>query len=131
MTSDPIADLLTRVRNALQAKKDFVDIPSSKMKIAIAKILKEEGFIKHFKAWRVKRKGNLRIYLKYVEEGRPAISKIDRVSKPSLRRYIGYEDIPIVQGGLGVMILSTSRGVMTNRSARKLKVGGELLCSVY
>ncbi|GAB4312824.1 MAG: 30S ribosomal protein S8 [Candidatus Sumerlaeia bacterium] len=131
MTSDPIADMLTRIRNAQMVKQEYVDMPSSRMKIAIAKILKDEGYVKHFKAWRVKKKGNLRIYLKYLDNAAPAITAIERLSKPSRRRYVGYEEIPIVQGGLGIMILSTPKGVLTNRQARKLKVGGELLCSVY
>lgn len=131
MNTDPIADMLTRIRNAQMVTKEFVDVPSSKMKIAIAKILKDEGYIKHYKAWRVKKKGNLRLYLKYVENNTPAIAKVERVSRPSRREYIGYDAIPIVQGGLGIMILSTSKGVVTNRQARKLKVGGELICRVY
>ena len=129
--TDPIADMLTRIRNAQMVKKEFVDIPSSRMKIALAKILKDEGYIKHFKAWRVKRKGNLRIYLKYQGAGIPAISGMERVSKPGIRRYMGYEAIPLVLGGLGITILSTSRGILTNQKARKLHVGGEVLCKVW
>ena len=125
---DPIADMLTRVRNAQRANKPSVTMPSSKLKVAIAQVLKDEGYVESFSvAGEIKRE--LTIELKYYA-GRPVIERIDRVSKPGLRVYKGSEDIPKVMNGLGVAILSTSKGVMTDRKARANGVGGELLCFV-
>ena len=129
--TDPIADLLTRIRNAQSAKHDVVAIPASKLKIAIAHILKNEGFIRNYKCIRDRKQGVLKIALKYREDGRGVISDIDRISKPSCRIYTGADDIPKVRNGFGVAILSTSKGVMSGNDARKMKVGGEHLCSVY
>jgi small subunit ribosomal protein S8 len=131
--SDPIADLLTRIRNAQMVAKPTVSVPSSKVKIAIAQVLKDEGYIEDFA---IRGKGDddgvkkeLRIGLKYYA-GRPVIERLERVSKPGLRVYRGRDDIPRIMNGLGVAILSTSRGVMTDRKARADGVGGEILCIV-
>jgi len=129
--TDPIADMLTRIRNAGAAGFDKVDIPSSRMKVSLAKIFKEEGFIKNFKVIKDNRQGILRIYLKYDEHNRPLIQGLQRVSKPGRRVYVGYEELPKVQGGLGVAVISTPKGVITDRLARKLKVGGEVLCQIW
>ncbi len=131
MMTDPIADMLTRIRNALQAKKEEVEIPSSKMKVRIAEILKEEGYIKGFKVIPDGRQGILKVFLKYDEYGEPVISGLKRVSKPGRRVYVSKEEIPRVMGGLGIAILTTSRGLMTDREARKAGVGGEVICYVW
>lgn len=129
--TDPLADMLTRIRNAGQAGHDKVDIPASRMKIALARIFKEEGFIKNYKVIKDNRQGILRVYLKYDDQQKPVFQCIERVSRPGLRVYVGYEDLPRVQGGLGVAVISTSKGVLTDRQARKLKVGGEVLCQIW
>lgn len=129
--TDPIADMLTRVRNALGASHETVDIPSSKLKVSIAKVLKSEGYIKNFKIVSDGRNRLIRIFLKYDEEGSPVIDGIERVSKPSRRIYAGYNEIPMVLKGYGISIVSTSAGIMTDRQARKTRVGGEILCSVW
>ncbi len=129
--SDPIADMLTRVRNALKSTHEVVDIPSSKLKINIAKVLKSEGYVRNFKIISDGRHKLIRIFLNYDDEGVPVISGLKRVSKPSCRIYLGYEEIPKVLNGYGVNIVSTSKGLMTDRQARKLTVGGEVLCSVW
>ncbi|HTA41798.1 MAG TPA: 30S ribosomal protein S8 [Bryobacteraceae bacterium] len=141
MTSDPIADMLTRVRNAMVARHPKVDIPASKLKTEIARILKEEGYIANFKVAPAEaiRKGVgddgvrkvIRIYLKYSPDNSPVVTGIERVSRPGSRTYVGKTDIPRVQGGLGISILTTPRGVMTGRTARKEGVGGEVLCRVW
>ncbi|MGZ3649626.1 MAG: 30S ribosomal protein S8 [Bdellovibrionota bacterium] len=130
MTTDPVADLLTRIRNANMAGLDTVEAPVSRLKANIARVLKDEGFIKNFRLVRADNKHFLRIYLK-VETGRKAITGIRRESKPGLRRYVGADEIPRVLNGAGVVILSTPKGVMTGREAKKSRVGGELLCSVW
>ena len=127
--SDPIADLLTRIRNAQMVAKTTVSVPSSKVKIAIAQVLKEEGYIDSFKVNANEGKPELEITLKYYA-GRPVIERIERVSRPGLRVYKGREDIPQVQNGLGVAIVTTPQGVMTDRKARAAGVGGEVLCYV-
>lgn len=129
--TDPIADMLTRIRNALGASHETVDIPSSKLKVSIAKVLKSEGYIKNFKIVSDGRNRLIRIFLKYDEEGSPVIDGIERVSKPSRRIYAGYNEIPMVLKGYGISIVSTSAGIMTDRQARKTRVGGEILCSVW
>jgi small subunit ribosomal protein S8 len=129
--SDPIADMLTRIRNGIIASFDTVDIPSSKIKISIAKILKSEGFIKNYKVIPDRRQGVLRIFLKFDEGGESVIGGLKRVSKPSCRVYTGSDRIPQVRNGYGISILSTSKGLVTDRQARKLGVGGEILCSVW
>jgi small subunit ribosomal protein S8 len=129
--TDPIADMLTRIRNAGGARFDKVDIPASRMKIGLAKIFKEEGFIKNYKVIKDNRQGILRVYLKYSDQHQPLIQGLKRVSKPGRRVYAGHEELPRVQGGLGVAVISTSQGVVTDRQARKLGVGGEVLCEVW
>ena len=127
--SDPISDMLTRIRNAQLANKPTVVMPSSKVKVAIAKVLKEEGFVEDFAVRENEGKPALEIGLKYYA-GRPVIERIDRVSSPGLRVYRGVNDIPRVMNGLGVAIVSTPKGVMTDRTARASNVGGEVLCVV-
>jgi small subunit ribosomal protein S8 len=128
--SDPIADMLTRIRNAQLAEKASVSMPSSKLKVAIAAVLKDEGYVEEFAVRQSDDgKANLEIALKYYA-GRPVIERIERVSKPGLRIYKGAEDIPRVMNGLGVAIVSTPKGVMTDRKARASRVGGEVLCIV-
>jgi small subunit ribosomal protein S8 len=127
--SDPIADMLTRIRNAQQSEKIDVTMPSSKVKVAIANVLKDEGYIEGFDVRTVDGKSELNVGLKYYA-GKPVIEKIERVSRPGLRIYRGREDIKPVMNGLGVAIVSTSRGVMTDRKARAAGVGGEVICIV-
>lgn len=127
--SDPIADMLTRIRNAQSTEKTSVAMPSSKLKVAIAKVLKDEGYIDNFAVNAADSKPTLEISLKYYA-GRPVIEKIERVSRPGLRIYKGSQDIPKVMNGLGIAIVSTSKGVMTDKGARSAGVGGEVLCIV-
>ena len=129
--SDPIADMLTRIRNAGKAKFNRVDIPGSRLKTEIAKILMEEGYIRNYKFVKDKKQGVLRIYLKYDDRQTPAIFGLERVSKPSRRVYVNRRDVKPVLNGLGIAILSTSRGVMTDKKARTEKVGGEILCNIW
>ena len=129
--SDPIADMLTRVRNAIAMRHAKVDIPASKLKIEISRILKEEGYILNYKLTEEGPRKLIRIYLKYATGNQPVISKLQRASKPGCRLYVGSKDIPRVLGGLGINILTTPKGVMTGASARKAGVGGELLCQVW
>lgn len=131
MVSDPIGDLLNRIRNAQKARFDKVDIPASRMKASMARILKEEGYIKNFKFIRDDKQGILRIQLKYGESRDGALTGARRISRPGCRSYVGHEKIPQVMNGMGISILSTSRGVMTDRQARKERVGGEVLCAVW
>lgn len=128
--SDPIADMLTRMRNAINAGHVKVDIPSSKMKMAIAKILKDEGFIKNFKLIDDNKQKTLRIYLKYSADNQPAIIQMKRISTPGRRVYIKAEDLKPVYNNMGIMILSTSKGIITNKAAKQLNVGGEALCEI-
>ena len=129
--SDPIADMLTRVRNAGRAKFNSVDIPGSKLKFELAKVLKEEGYIRNCKFIKDSKQGVLRIYLKYNDNQEHSIFRIDRVSKPSKRVYMKGKDIQPVYNGLGIAIVSTSRGIMTDKRARKENVGGEIICNVW
>ena len=131
MTSDPIADMLTRVRNAIKARHPKVDVPASKLKIEIARILKEEGYIANYKVAEEGPKKTIKVYLKYSDGNGPVITRIERVSRPGCRVYVGREDIPRVQGGLGINILTTPQGVMTGRAAHKERVGGEILCQLW
>lgn len=130
--SDPIADFLTRIRNAASAQHRYVDIPWSRLKQNLSEILKSQGFIENFL---VKlddpRRGTIRLFLKYTHTRLPVIQGLKRVSKPGLRKYVGYEDIPNFFGGMGVSIVSTSQGVMAGREASKRKIGGELLCLIW
>jgi small subunit ribosomal protein S8 len=129
--SDPIADMLTRIRNAGKAKFNSVDVPGSKLKIEIAKLLKNEGYIKNFKFIKDGKQGILRIYLKYGKDNSHVILSLDRVSKPSRRVYVKGKDIKPVYNGLGLSVLSTSKGIMTDKRARKEKIGGEIICNIW
>ena len=129
--TDPIADMLTRVRNAGKAKLNSVDIPGSKMKTELAKVMKSEGFIRNYKFIKDGKQGILRIYLKYADDQSHVILEMKRVSKPSRRVYVGAREIKPVHNGLGVAILSTSRGVVTDKQARKENIGGEVLCTLF
>ena len=129
--TDPVADMLTRIRNALQVRHESVLVPTSKMKIAIARILKEEGYIRDYDTPRGQVHPTLRLHLTYREGRTPAITGLKRVSKPGLRTYVAKGEIPRVFGGLGVAIISTSQGVMAGRHAWRLGIGGELLCYVW
>lgn len=131
MKSDPIADLLTRIRNASRAEHEKVDIPSSKLKVRIVEILKEEGFVKNFRILEDGKQGTLRVYLKYGTGNEKMISGLVRVSTPGRRVYAGHDKIPSILGGMGLALLSTSRGVLTDREARKQKAGGEVLAYVW
>ena len=129
--TDPIADLLTRVRNAIGARHDRVDIPASRLKVAIVRILKDEGFIKNFKVSRDSQQGVIRIFLKYTDRNTPVIKGLSRVSRPGRRVYQKAGDIEPVLSGLGILIVSTSRGVMTDKEARRHNLGGESICQVW
>jgi small subunit ribosomal protein S8 len=131
MTTDPIADFLTRIRNGALARHPRVEMPSSKMKIEIARILKEEGYVANFKVVEEKGKKTLRVFLRYTPDRHSVITDLKRVSRPGSRRYVGKTGIRPVVGGMGISILSTPRGLMTGQSARKEGVGGELLCEVW
>jgi small subunit ribosomal protein S8 len=128
--SDPVADMLTRIRNGFRARHQRVDMPSSKLKVEIARVLKEEGYITNFKVSEEKKKQTLRVFLRYAPNGSSVITKIARVSRPGRRVYVGSHEVPKVLGGLGVNILTTPQGVMTGKAARRVKVGGEILCNV-
>ncbi len=130
-TTDPIADMLTRVRNALAARHPKGDLPASRVKNDIGKILKDEGYIANYKLTEDGAKKSIRIYLKYTPGNVPVISRIERVSRPGCRVYSGSKSVPRILGGLGINILTTPQGVMTGSSARKQGVGGEVLCHVY
>jgi small subunit ribosomal protein S8 len=127
---DPLSDMLTRIRNAQMAGKTSVEMPGSKLKVAVANVLQEEGYIAGFNASNDDGKPRLSIELKYFN-GKPVIAEIDRISRPGLRNYSGKDGLPSVRGGLGVAIVSTSKGVMTERAARAAGVGGEVLCTVF
>ena len=129
--TDPVADFLSRIRNAIRARHPKVDVPASNLKLEMARILKEEGYIANYKATEEEGRKVLRIYLKYGPNNEAAISRLERVSKPGCRVYVGRTEIPKVLGGMGINILTTPRGVMTGRDARKQGVGGEVLCEIY
>ena len=129
--TDPIADMLTRIRNAVSAKHPKVDIPSSNMKVAVATVLKNLGYVRNFKVISDDKQGVLRVYLKYDGDNQPIIHEITRVSTPGRRVYVGNDDIPRVKNGIGAAILSTSKGVMDDGSARAAAIGGELLCTIW
>jgi small subunit ribosomal protein S8 len=128
--TDPIADMLTRIRNGIGARQARVEMPASKLKVEVARILKEEGFVSNFKLAEEGKKKILKVFLRYGEGGKSLITTIDRVSKPGRRVYTGAGEIPRIMGGMGVNILTTPRGVMTGKAARKAGVGGEILCNV-
>jgi len=129
--SDPIADMLTRIRNAIMARHDSVAVPASRMKLSIARSLKEEGFVNDYEVVRGKPYRVIKIHLKYYDSNEPAIAGLERASKPGLRVYVQKKEIPRVYGGLGVAILSTSKGVKTGQQAWRMGIGGELLCYVW
>jgi len=129
--SDPIADMLTRIRNAGKAKFNSVDIPGSQMKTDMARVLKDEGYIRNYKFINDGKQGILRIYLKYDKQQDPVIRELERISKPSRRVYVGKDDIDPVYSGTGIAIISTSKGVLTDKEARKQRVGGEVLCHIW
>jgi small subunit ribosomal protein S8 len=129
--TDPISDMLTRIRNGLTVRKAFVLVPSSKMKVSIAQILLEEGFIQGYEITSEQPQPNIRLWLKYDERRKPVVTGLKRVSKPGRRVYKGKQELPWVLSGLGIAIVSTPKGVMTDRQARRLGVGGEVLCYVW
>jgi len=131
MITDPIADLLTRIRNGVRARHSRVDLPASKLKVEVARILKEEGYLANFKVAEEKGRKTLRLFLRYTPDRRSVITDLRRVSRPGSRRYTGKAGIRPVVGGMGISILSTPRGVMTGQTARKQGVGGEVLCEVW
>ncbi|MCE5299725.1 MAG: 30S ribosomal protein S8 [Spirochaetia bacterium] len=128
---DPIADLLTRIRNGNAKKKDYVDVPSSKIKQNIVKLLKEEGFIKGYRYIEDNKQGNIRVYLKYGDNKEKAIHSIKRVSTSSRRVYTGAGDIRRIRNGIGTILISTSKGIMTGQKAREDKLGGEIICEIW
>ncbi len=129
--TDPVADMLTRVRNAAKAKHKKVDIPSSNLKREIARILHEEHFIEGFKELNDDKRRQLRVYLKYIQEEKSAIQGIERVSTPGRRKYVNKKEVTRVLGGMGIAIISTSKGVITDKKARKIGIGGEVICRVW
>jgi small subunit ribosomal protein S8 len=129
--TDPIADMITRIRNGVRARLPKIDVPSSKLKVEIARILKDEGYVANFKTVEDEKQGMIRIFLKYGPGMERVITDLQRVSRPGCRIYCGKDQIPRVYGGLGINILSTSRGVMTGRAAAREGVGGEILCNVW
>jgi small subunit ribosomal protein S8 len=131
MFSDPISDMLTRVRNALGARQSKVEVPASRLKIDIVRILKQEGYIANYRVADEEGKKTIKIYLKYQPDHTPVISRLERVSKPGRRVYAGSKGIPQVIGGMGINIVTTSHGVMTDKQARKAGVGGEIVCCIY
>lgn len=131
MNTDPIADMLTRIRNAVRARHSRVDLPASNLKVEIARILKEEGYVSSYKVVDENKRRVLRVVFRYTTDKRSVLTNLKRVSRPGCRRYVGKNEIRPVVGGMGVSILSTPRGIMTGQSARKEGVGGELLCEVW
>ena len=129
--SDPIADMLTKIRNAVQARHEKVDVPTSKLKLEIVKILKTEGYIKNFKKVQEENKSIIRIFLKYDDQNGPVIHGVEKISTPGRRVYSGYKDLPRVYNGYGTLIISTSTGVTTGKKASEKMVGGELICTVW
>lgn len=131
MHSDPIADMLTRIRNGQAAQHQKVEIPGSRLKIELARILKEEGYVSNYRVADQANKKVLKVYLKYRADRKPVITRLTRVSKPSRRVYVDRRNVPLVIGGMGVAVLTTSKGVMTGKEAREKGLGGEVLCTVY
>lgn len=130
MVNDLISDFLTRIRNAIARKQEEVTMPSSKMLVAVAKILKEENFISDYEVIEAKPQNKIVLHLRYVN-GVSAINKLERISKPGVRTYLGYRNMPLIKSGLGISVFSTPKGIMTGKSARKEKVGGEYLCRIW
>ncbi len=131
MMTDPIADMLTRIRNSVLIKAEKVDIPASRLKVEIAKIMKEEGFIKSYKIIKDKKQGILRVTLKYTQDNRPIVEGLKRISKPGRRVYVGKDEVPSVVGGMGIAVMTTPKGILTDKVCRREGVGGELLCEVW
>jgi small subunit ribosomal protein S8 len=131
MNNDPIADLLTRIRNAAKVSLPMVELPGSKLKLAIVKLLQQEGYVRSFEVAELDNRTSIRILLKYDSEGRSTIRSIQRVSRPGLRKYFKVDNLPKVLSGAGIAIVSTSKGLLTDREARKQRLGGEILCAVY
>jgi small subunit ribosomal protein S8 len=129
--TDPIADLLTRIRNASKEKHEKLEVPASRLKANVVRVLKEEGYIKNFRLVREEGRPVIKVYLKYTDHGDAVIQGIKRISRPGLRRYSGYEELPRPLGGAGISIISTSKGVLTGQRARSQKLGGEVLCEVW
>ncbi|MCP4901617.1 MAG: 30S ribosomal protein S8 [bacterium] len=129
--TDPVSDMLTRIRNATTVRHDRTDVPASKMKLELAKILKQEGYIRTFKVLEEGPQGVIRVYLKYADDGEPVIHGVRRISRPGRRVYRAVGDLPKVRNGLGVAVISTNRGVITDEQARGLRVGGEVLCEIW
>lgn len=129
--TDPIADLLTRIRNANMAKLQKLDVPSSNMKVSIANVLRSAGFIKNYKVIADQKQGILRIYLKFIDEKDPVINEIKRVSRPGSRKYVKSDEIPSVKNGMGIAIISTSKGILADKAAREAGLGGEILCTIW
>lgn len=131
MMTDPIADMLTRIRNSVLIKAEKVDIPASRLKVEIAKIMKEEGFIKSYKIIKDKKQGILRITLKYSQDNRPIVEGLKRISKPGRRVYVGKDEVPSVVGGMGIAVVTTPKGILTDKVCRREGVGGEVLCYIW
>jgi len=131
MMTDPIADMLTRIRNSVLIKAEKVDIPASRLKVEIAKIMKEEGFIKSYKVIKDKKQGILRITLKYTQDNRPIVEGLKRISKPGRRVYVGKDEVPSVIGGMGIAVVTTPKGILTDKVCRREGVGGEVLCYIW
>lgn len=129
--TDPVADLLTRIRNASQEKHEKLEVPASRLKANVVRVLKEEGYIKNFRLTREEGRPMIKVYLKYAEDGQSVIQGIKRISRPGLRRYVGYSEMPKPLNGAGIAIVSTSKGVISGQRARTQKVGGEILCEVW
>jgi small subunit ribosomal protein S8 len=129
--TDPIADMLTRIRNGLQARHESVDVPASNLKAEILRVMKAEGYIKNYKVIGEGEKKTIKVFLKYTKEGKPALKGLKRISKPGRRVYGGYDEIPYVMNGLGISVVSTSKGILTDKEARSNRVGGEILCSIW
>jgi small subunit ribosomal protein S8 len=129
--TDPIADMLTRIRNSVLIKAEKVDIPASRLKVEIAKIMKEEGFIKSYKIIKDKKQGILRVTLKYTQDNRPIVEGLKRISKPGRRVYVGKDEVPSVVGGMGIAVMTTPKGILTDKTCRREGVGGEVLCYIW
>jgi small subunit ribosomal protein S8 len=131
MLTDPIADMLTRIRNSVLIKAEKVDIPASRLKVEIAKIMKEEGFIKSYKIIKDRKQGVLRVTLKYAQDNKPIVEGLKRISKPGRRVYVGKDEVPSVMSGMGIAVVTTPKGILTDKACRREGVGGEVLCYIW
>jgi small subunit ribosomal protein S8 len=131
MLTDPIADMLTRIRNSILIKAEKVDIPASRLKVEIAKIMKEEGFIKSYKIIKDRKQGVLRVTLKYAQDNKPIVEGLKRISKPGRRVYVGKDEVPSVMSGMGIAVVTTPKGILTDKACRREGVGGEVLCYIW